>query len=76
MGDAEADAPACMAPPGPLPLRRRARPHATDPPERLGEEIERRADVVGTVPTRPASPALGAVPREPDDEWQIQRRTL
>lgn len=73
MDESEPDVPAHMA----LPAQRRAKPHPTDPLERLNKEVKRRADVVGIFPNEASIMRLiGAVLLEASDEWQLQHRCM
>ena len=74
MDESEPDVLAYMA----FPAQHRAKPHATDPLERLNKEVKRRADVVGIFPNEASiTPRLiGAVLLEANDEWQLQHRYM
>lgn len=53
---------------------RRAKPHRTDPIERLKCEIRRRTDVIGISPNEAAITRLiGAILLAHSDEWATQR---
>ena len=39
-----------------FPAQHRTKLHSTNPLERLNKEVKRRAELVGSFPTRPASP--------------------
>jgi putative transposase len=71
MDESEPDVLACMA----FPAQHRAKPHSTDPLERLDKGVKRRADVVGTFPPGAAVVRLvGAVLLEQNDERRLQHR--
>jgi len=70
LDDAEADVLAYMG----FPREHRAKIHSTNPIERLIGEIKRRTDVVGIFPNEAAVVRLvGAILREHNDEWAVQR---
>jgi putative transposase len=70
---AEADVLAFMT----FPKAHRTRIHSTDPLERLNAEIGRRTDGVGILPYEASITRLvGALLREQNDEWELQRRYL
>src|ERR1700746_2140402 len=57
-----------------LPKDHRPKIHSTNPLERLNGEIKRRTDVVGIFPNEEAITRLvGAIRREQNDEWAVQR---
>ena len=71
MGASEADVLAYMQ----LPLAHRTKLHSTTTPERLNQEVKRRASVVGIFPSETSIIRLvGAVLPEADDERQPQHR--
>jgi transposase-like protein len=70
MDEAETDVLAYMT----FPAQNRAKPHSTNPLERLIGEINRRTEVVGIFPNEAAITRLvGAILTEQNDEWAVQR---
>jgi transposase-like protein len=57
-----------------FPKAHRGKIHSTNPPERLNGEIERQTDGVGIFPSEASITRLvGAILREQDDKWAVQR---
>ncbi|GLK72177.1 hypothetical protein GCM10017643_22930 [Ancylobacter dichloromethanicus] len=70
MDTAETDVLAYMT----CPTQHHAKPHSTNPLERLNGEIKRRTEVVGIFPNEAAITRLaGAILLEQNDEWAVQR---
>ena len=73
MDESEDDVLAHMA----FPTPHRTRLHSVNTPERLNEEVKRRAGVVGIFPSEQSILRLiGAVLLEANDEWQLQHRYM
>lgn len=70
MDDAEPDVLAYIS----FPAQHRAKPHSTNPIERLNGEIKRRTESVGIFPAEdPIIRFAGAIPLESNGEWAVQR---
>jgi transposase-like protein len=70
MDEAESDVLAYMS----FPSQHRAKPHSTNPLERLNGEIKRHTEVVGMFTNEAAVTRLvGAILLEQNDEWAVQR---
>ena len=70
MDEAEHDVLAYMT----FPAAHRAKPHSTNPLERLHGEVKRRTNTVGIFPNEDAITRLiGAILLEQNDEWAVQR---
>ncbi|MNP84463.1 Transposase, Mutator family [compost metagenome] len=60
-----------------FPKAHRQQLQGTNPLKRLNAEIKRRTDVVGIFPNDPANTLLvGAILRERNDKWCLQRRYM